>query len=103
MNKKLIITNDGSHSIFVPEINECYHSKHGAIVEAEYIFIKNGLLEKNKKELNILEIGFGTGLNAILTSQKAKQKNIKVNYHTIEPYPINRKEYTQKNRRELAE
>ena len=60
MKKKLVITNDGSHSIFVPQLNECYHSRHGSILEAEYVFIKNGLLAENKKQFNILEIGFGT-------------------------------------------
>ena len=74
MDKKLVFTNDGSHSLFVPEINECYHSKHGSIVEAEHVFIRNGLLAENRKQFNILEVGFGTGLNALLTAQKAKQK-----------------------------
>lgn len=97
MEKKLILTNDGSHSLFVPEINECYHSRHGAIVEAEHVFIRNGFSSTNKSKLNILEIGFGTGLNALLTYQKAKQKSIKVNYHTIELYPIKQKEYLQLN------
>ena len=53
MKTKLVITNDGSHSIFNTEMNECYHSKHGAIVEAEHVFIKNGLLAENKKQFNI--------------------------------------------------
>ena len=76
MTNKLVITNDGSHSIFNPEVNETYHSKHGAIVEAEYVFIKNGLLAENKKQFSILEVGFGTGLNALLTAQKAQQKKL---------------------------
>ena len=97
MKNKLVITNDGSHSIFNPKINETYHSKHGAIVEAEHVFIKNGLLAENKKQFNILEVGFGTGLNALLTSQKAKQKNITINYHGIELYPVAEKSYNQLN------
>ena len=97
MKNKLVITNDGSHSIFNPEINETYHSKHGAIVEAEHVFIKNGLLAENKKQFNILEVGFGTGLNALLTAQKAKQKNIAINYHGIELYPVKKENYTQLN------
>ena len=88
MEKKLVFTNDGSHSLFVPEINECYHSRYGSIVEAEHVFIRNGLLSEDKKQFNILEVGFGTGLNALLTAQKAKQKNIAVNYHGIELYPV---------------
>lgn len=97
MNNKIVITNDGSHSIFNSEINETYHSKHGAIVEAEHVFIKNGFSKINKNELNILEIGFGTGLNALLTSHKAVQKNIKVNYHTMELFPIKKESYTKLN------
>ena len=101
MTNKLVITNDGSHSIFNPEINETYHSKHGAIVEAEYVFIKNGLLAENKKEFNILEVGFGTGLNALLTAQKSKQKKITINYHGIELYPVKKDSYSQLNFTEL--
>jgi len=101
MTNKLVITNDGSHSIYNPEVNETYHSKHGAIVEAEYVFIKNGLLAENKKQFNILEVGFGTGLNALLTAQKAQQKNIAINYHGIELYPVLKESYSQLNFTEL--
>ena len=101
MTNKLVITNDGSHSIFNPEVNETYHSKHGAIVEAEYVFIKNGLLAENKKQFSILEVGFGTGLNALLTAQKAQQKKIDINYHGIELYPVPKESYSQLNFTEL--
>jgi tRNA U34 5-methylaminomethyl-2-thiouridine-forming methyltransferase MnmC len=101
MTNKLVITNDGSHSIYNPEVNETYHSKHGAIVEAEYVFIKNGLLAENKKQFNILEVGFGTGLNALLTAQKAQQKKIDINYHGIELYPVPKESYIQLNFTEL--
>ena len=101
MTNKLLITNDGSHSIFNPEVNETYHSKHGAIVEAEYVFIKNGLLAENKKQFSILEVGFGTGLNALLTAQKAQQKKIAINYHGIELYPVPKESYIQLNFTEL--
>jgi tRNA U34 5-methylaminomethyl-2-thiouridine-forming methyltransferase MnmC len=70
-------------------------------VEAEYVFIKNGLLAENKKQFNVLEIGFGTGLNALLSAQKARQKNIAVNYHAIELYPVETANYTQLNFCEL--
>ena len=102
MTNKLVITNDGSHSIFNPEVNETYHSKHGAIVEAEHVFIKNGILAEDKKQFKILEIGFGTGLNALLTAQKAKQKDITVNYHGIELYPVPKESYTQLNFTDLT-
>ena len=101
MNNKIVITNDGSHSIFNPEVNETYHSRHGAIVEAEYVFIKNGLLAENKKEFNILEVGFGTGLNALLTAQQAQQKKIAINYYGIELYPVPKESYIQLNFTEL--
>ena len=97
MKKQLIITNDGSHSLFLPKINESYHSKHGAIVEAEHVFIRNGFSTVRKSNINILEVGFGTGLNALLSYQKANQKEINVNFHTIELYPINKKTYLQLN------
>ena len=101
MDNKIVITNDGSHSIFNPEVNETYHSKHGAIVEAEYVFIKNGLLAEKKNQFHILEVGFGTGLNALLTLQKSKQKKISINYHAIELYPVPKESYSQLNFTEL--
>ena len=82
MKKQLITTADGSHSLFVPELNENYHSKHGAIAEAMHVFIKNGLQSHPKQKLNILEIGFGTGLNALLTFENTEGKQI--NYITLE-------------------
>ena len=101
MENKIVITNDGSHSIFNPEVNETYHSKHGAIVEAEHVFIKNGLLAENKIQYNMLEVGFGTGLNALLTAQKAQQKKNMINYHAIELYPVPKESYSQLNFTEL--
>tara|TARA_B100001758_G_C18372494_1_gene592233 strand:+ start:804 stop:1460 length:657 start_codon:yes stop_codon:yes gene_type:complete len=101
MQKKLIITNDGSHSLFVVQINECYHSRHGAIVEAEHVFIRNGFSAVNKPKINILEVGFGTGLNALLTAQKAETRKLKVKYHAIELYPVSKENYTQLNFSEL--
>jgi tRNA U34 5-methylaminomethyl-2-thiouridine-forming methyltransferase MnmC len=97
MDSKIVITNDGSHTIFNHKINECYHSKHGAIVEAEHVFIRNGFSSANKSKLNILEVGFGTGLNALLTYQKAVQRSIEVNYQTIELFPVKEENYTKLN------
>lgn len=88
MKTNVIFTNDGSTSMFVPSLNETYHSKHGAIQEAYHVFIKNGLNLVNKKSVSILEIGFGTGLNAFITFIEAESKLLNVKYTTIEAYPV---------------
>ncbi len=85
---QLIITSDNSHTIYVPELNEHYHSVHGAVQESDIVFIINGLSALEKTEISILEIGFGTGLNAILTLKYATQKKLKINYTAVEKYPI---------------
>jgi len=87
-NLQIEKTADGSHTFFVPELNEHYHSINGALTESKHIFIENGLNQTGKKELFILEIGFGTGLNAILSYLEAKSKNSCIHYTTIELYPI---------------
>jgi tRNA U34 5-methylaminomethyl-2-thiouridine-forming methyltransferase MnmC len=80
------ISGDGSTTFYRPDIDEHYHSIHGAIQESEHIFIKAGLMAVDKTNLNILEVGFGTGLNAFLTLLRKQSGNIY--YHTIEKYPI---------------
>jgi tRNA U34 5-methylaminomethyl-2-thiouridine-forming methyltransferase MnmC len=85
---KIIKTNDGSHTILCNEVNECFHSKHGSILEAEHVFIKKGLLSNSKKEQKILEIGYGTGLNTLLTLKNSKEKNMIIDYHTIDLFPL---------------
>lgn len=87
-NQKIVITEDGSHSLFVESINENYHSIHGATQESTHVFIKNGLTNLPLKEINILELGFGTGLNAALTLAYATDNSIKVNYTSIEKFPL---------------
>ena len=90
--KKIIpeITADGSYTLFVPELNEHYHSINGAIQESEQVFIHNGLhhVPACLKETNLLEIGFGTGLNALLTVLEAKKQRRKINYVAVEPEPL---------------
>jgi tRNA U34 5-methylaminomethyl-2-thiouridine-forming methyltransferase MnmC len=91
LNKVILqTTSDGSHTLFVPELNEHYHSTHGAIQESEIVFIQNGLhcLPECLKEINILEVGFGTGLNALLTVLFAKKHRRKINYVAVEPNPL---------------
>lgn len=89
MKREIILTNDGSSSLFVPELNETYHSIHGAIAEAKHVFLKKGLEEKKHlKIVRILEVGFGTGLNCLLTYLKSKNENLNIEYTGIEKYPI---------------
>lgn len=80
-------TADGSFTLFISEVDETYHSKHGAVQESMHVFIENGLFHINKKEIRILEVGFGTGLNAFLTLQHATQK---ISYSALEPYPLSK-------------
>ena len=88
MKKEIILTKDGSTSIFLPELNETYHSKFGAIQEAKHVFIKSGLSLLNDKSVSILEIGFGTGLNAFITFLEAINTNQSINYVGVEAYPV---------------
>ncbi len=101
MKREILLTDDGSVTIHLPEWNEQYHSKHGAIAEAVHVFIETGLehwIHKNpKQEISILEIGFGTGLNAFLTSLEATKKDLQINYSGIEAYPISDEEIKQLN------
>ena len=93
--KKLICTtDDGSSTIFLPQFNEYYHSKYGAVSESEHVFINNGFSfwkkkNPNKKCCKIFEVGFGTGLNAFLTYKESKFKsNINLTYSSIEAHPL---------------
>jgi len=81
-------THDGSFTLFNETLNETYHSTHGARQEALHVFIKNGLEEVNQMPLNILEVGLGTGLNAMLTFSQTKEKAI--HYAALEPFPIDK-------------
>lgn len=89
---KIFITGDGSHSLLNEALNETYHSRHGAVRESEHVFIKHGLnflIENQKPEsISILEVGFGTGLNALLTLTEAIHQNIDVAYTSLETNPI---------------
>ncbi|MCF6297798.1 MAG: tRNA (5-methylaminomethyl-2-thiouridine)(34)-methyltransferase MnmD [Flavobacteriaceae bacterium] len=98
MERKIIITADGSSSVYIPQWEEHYHSKHGAIQEAYHVFIKYGLdLFDNTSKINILEIGFGTGLNCLITFLEAKKRNLKINYDGVEAYPLKAEEILQLN------
>lgn len=94
---------DGSHTLFLPHLNETYHSLHGAIQESMYVFIEKGLSEvaKDKERITVLEIGFGTGLNALLTYLFAHDNSKEINYHTLEPHPLTEEVYKSLNYVEL--
>lgn len=88
MQHSLIITSDGSHTIYVPELDEHYHSVHGAIQESQHIFINNGLKYLTGRHINIFEVGFGTGLNALLTAIESRETGKIINYTSIEKFPL---------------
>ncbi len=92
MNLKIIKTGDGSDTLYNKEIDETYHSLHGSVTESKHVYINAGLenfLGKNKKQsISILEVGLGTGLNLLLTLKYAKKNNLKIQYHAIEPFPL---------------
>ena len=101
MKREIIITKDGSTTIHLPNWNEKYHSKHGAIQEAYHVFIEMGLffyLNKNNTDsLVILEIGFGTGLNAFITLLEAKKNKLQIEYIGIDAYPVDISEINKLN------
>lgn len=89
MERKIIQTSDGSKSLYLPQYDETYHSRHGALQEAYHVFIRSGLdLFEDGTEVRILEMGFGTGLNCLITLLEAKRRKLKVRYCSLEAYPI---------------
>ncbi len=96
---KIIKSNDGSHTLWRPDLDEHYHSTHGAIQEALHVFIESGLKEviQSKKDISILEVGFGTGLNAFLTLQHNIDKDLNIAYTGLEAYPLSEKLTQQLN------
>lgn len=93
MERELFITADGSPSIRVPALGETYHSAHGALTESRYVFIENGLLACSENPLVVLEVGFGTGLNASLTVLEAQKNQIRIAYFGVEKYPLQPDEF----------
>lgn len=88
MQTQIITTEDGSHSLYVPHLEEHYHSTHGAIQESQHVYINAGLGSCPLRNINILEIGFGTGLNAFLSLLQAEETGVTVNYTSLELYPL---------------
>ncbi|MFL1013315.1 tRNA (5-methylaminomethyl-2-thiouridine)(34)-methyltransferase MnmD [Flavisericum labens] len=109
MKREIIVTADGSTTIHIPEWNEQYHSKHGAIQEAYHVFIKHGLhhfcsklchselVSESHYSISILEIGFGTGLNAFITLLEAEKLKQNINYIGIEAFPVSEEEILKLN------
>lgn len=85
--RELVRTADGSFTLFIPEVEETYHSTHGAVQESMHVFIENGLKACDKEVIRVLEVGLGTGLNAMLTLQHATKK---IDYCALEPYPLSK-------------
>jgi tRNA U34 5-methylaminomethyl-2-thiouridine-forming methyltransferase MnmC len=99
MRSELIITGDGSHTIFLPELNESYHSRFGALQESLHIFIQSGFnaLPQGLMNINILEVGFGTGLNALLTLQYSLGQQKMIEYTAVEAFPLDKTIFTELN------
>lgn len=97
MKREIITTQDGSVTIYLPEMQETYHSKFGAIQESYHVFIKNGLDMFNGRPIAILEMGFGTGLNALVTFFEASKSGQHIHYTGVEAYPVVANEVAQLN------
>ncbi|TLP80439.1 tRNA (5-methylaminomethyl-2-thiouridine)(34)-methyltransferase MnmD [Maribacter sp. ACAM166] len=97
MKREIITTADGSKTIQIKDWGEQYHSKHGAIQEAYHVFIYSGLDLFKNRDLSILEIGFGTGLNAFITLLESEKRNLTIFYAGVEAYPVSTEELNQLN------
>lgn len=97
MKRRIIKTADGSTTIHLEEWDEQYHSKHGAVQEAYHVFIKNGLDIVKTEGISLLEIGFGTGLNAFITYLEGEKRKISIDYVGVEAYPVSLDEVEQLN------
>lgn len=101
MQREIIVTNDNSHTISVASLGVAYHSRYGAITESQHVFIREGLetflAAQPTESVRILEMGFGTGLNALLTLMTAEERPCHINYHGIENDPLLRGEVQQLN------
>lgn len=98
---EIILTSDGSHTLRNNQLHETYHSVHGAVQESIHVFIKNGLehffRNQPREKVFILEVGFGTGLNALLAWEFARRHKIAIVYTTLEPHPLGEEIWTQLN------
>lgn len=97
MTLKIRTTDDGSTTLYHTELDENYHSTFGAIQEADHVYIQAGFESLSVSQAHILEVGFGTGLNALLTCEKATEQRKQIIYHSIEKYPLSAKLVKQLN------
>lgn len=97
VNHKIIPTADGSKTIYLPEMDEQYHSVNGALTESKYVYIDKGYLFQEKENTVVFEVGFGTGLNCILTAIEAEKHKRTTRYYSIENFPLNRSLIEQLN------
>ena len=95
MERKIVRTADGSKTIQLTDWNEQYHSLHGAVQEAYHVFIEAGLRQFSNRELSILEVGFGTGLNALITLLEAPSLGLKLHYIALETAPVSEAEWRE--------
>ena len=95
MKRRIITTGDGSKTIQIEDWDEQYHSKHGAIQEAYHVFIDHGLMLFQNSAIKILEIGFGTGLNALITLMEMEKQNLQIEYVGVEAFPVSMEEVVQ--------
>jgi tRNA U34 5-methylaminomethyl-2-thiouridine-forming methyltransferase MnmC len=98
-NLSIVTTTDGSHTVKNESTGDTYHSVHGAVQESQHVFIKSGLeyflTQHPKKEIKILEVGFGTGLNTLLTIQTFA--DLKIEYISLEPFPLSEEIFRELN------
>ena len=103
--KRIIKSDDGSHTIELIDQNEQYHSTHGAIQESEHVYIQHGLksVSTQNKTINILEVGMGTGLNVLLSYRYAINHGLSINYTTVEAYPLEENIWKKLNYSQLTD
>lgn len=95
MTRKIVRTSDGSRTIQLTEWNEQYHSLHGAVQEALHVFIQAGLRQFSDGQLSLLEVGFGTGLNALITLLHAPSLHLDIQYTSLETAPVSEAEWRE--------
>jgi len=97
LKKEIVKTTDGSYTLYVPELDETYHSTNGALQESNHVFIEAGLRFSALKKVSVLEVGFGTGLNALTTFNEAKKSNLTIEFTSLEAYPLEWDEVSKLN------